>query len=639
MTMVYNYPTSYFSGSNPGSKTVSRISVDGAPTDDYNNYKITSWTISYYGQSYTSAGVNAYFNINGVSIYCGMPEAQSSRTFVESGGSISNDMLDANSGSSMTITVYRNASGSGNACLFKGNITITLEYEYAYTACGAPTAVSQDTVYPAAGGKTNIRWSGASAGTLNPITGYEIYRSTGSTYTLLETVSSTSTSGSLSVSAPSNMGDWYYYKVKTLGTISGYDSGLSSAFANICAKTITACSAPTVSIAIASLDSGSSTTLSWSGAKAGTNNAITAYEIYKSTDNKTYSLAQTYQTTATSGSIAVSFNVSNDTTVYFKLKTKGTVSGYDSDYSNTVSVQVITYTNCGNIGITVSPTLAEGTTTLKWSASTNGRNNPLTGYKLQYQDSADASTWGNLQTITTVDTSTYTYTANVNTTRGAYRRFIITPIGTKAGYDGNSITSVSVRTNRLPATPTILAPSGNYATANAEPRIRFSISAEPDGQEQTIEYSVDDGEFKELLKVPAIGGIFVGSIEEVSQGAHTIKLRAFDGLARSEETTNVEFSHNPFTALANPSTPQAGRMAYISPVINQLRRYYGLESVDFESVNTGDIVKAKHFADFANALIEIQKISGTNHPLTVVKKGDLITLKEYQQIRNAIIGG
>ena len=80
-------------------------------------------------------------------------------------------------------------------------------------------------------------------------------------------------------------------------------------------------------------------------------------------------------------------------------------------------------------------------------------------------------------------------------------------------------------------------------------------------------------------------------------------------------------------------------MAYISPVINQLRRYYGLESVDFESVNTGDIVKAKHFADFANALIEIQKISGTNHPLTVVKKGDLITLKEYQQIRNAIIGG
>jgi len=152
-------------------------------------------------------------------------------------------------------------------------------------------------------------------------------------------------------------------------------------------------------------------------------------------------------------------------------------------------------------------------------------------------------------------TSTYTYTANVNTTRGAYRRFIITPIGTKAGYDGNSITSVSVRTNRLPATPTILAPSGNYATANAEPRIRFSISAEPDGQEQTIEYSVDDGEFKELLKVPAIGGIFVGSIEEVSQGAHTIKLRAFDGLARSEETTNVEFSHNPFTALANPSTP------------------------------------------------------------------------------------
>ena len=48
------------------------------------------------------------------------------------------------------------------------------------------------------------------------------------------------------------------------------------------------CTAPTtVKLSVTNPQRGQKTTLSWSGAKAGTNNAITGYEVYRSTTTKT----------------------------------------------------------------------------------------------------------------------------------------------------------------------------------------------------------------------------------------------------------------------------------------------------------------------------------------------------------------
>ena len=222
-----------------------------------------------------------------------MDEAQSTETFTTSGSSLSNKFLDKANTGYMDIDIDRNGgSGTGNAAVFKSSVYIRVEYEYAYTACSAPTSVSVATTTPAAGGTTTLSWSGAKAGTLNPITGYQIYRATSAngSYTLLDTVSTSATSGSLKITAPSSMGSSYYYKIITVGTVSGYNSGYSGSV-GITAKTITKCSAPTaISISPTAIDKGGSTTLTWSGASGGTNNGITAYNIYRSTDNATYSL-------------------------------------------------------------------------------------------------------------------------------------------------------------------------------------------------------------------------------------------------------------------------------------------------------------------------------------------------------------
>ena len=72
---------------------------------------------------------------------------------------------------------------------------------------------------PVAGGTVTLSWSEAAAGTYNGITGYHIYRSTSSdgSYTYLSQVTTTSTSGSTTVDAPSTQGASYYFKVAPLG--------------------------------------------------------------------------------------------------------------------------------------------------------------------------------------------------------------------------------------------------------------------------------------------------------------------------------------------------------------------------------------------------------------------------------------
>lgn len=642
MTLVYNYPTGYFSGSTPSDQTVSRISVSNAPSD-YSVYKITSWDASFRGQEYTTAGATITLTTNGVSMSVDMWEAQSTTTHSGSGSSLSNAILNSAATGSLTVRARRKGgSSSGNLCLFKGEITINVEYEYNYSACSAPSTVSQNTVYPAAGGTAVINWSGAKAGTNNPITGYEIYRSSGSTYSLLKTVSSTSSSGTLTVDAPANMGDWYYYKVKTLGTVSGYDSGLSSVFANICAKTITSCSAPSsITISASVIDSGNSATISWSGAAAGTNNAITGYEIYVSYDNDSYTLKSTYKTTATNGSLTLTHTSSNDATVYYKVKTIGTVSGYNSGFSSTVSVNIKTYTKVGDITAQLAKTIAEGTVSLSWTSSTNGRNNPLISYKIQYQDSTDASDWGATLDYSNESAETTTIDATINPIRGCYRRFIITPIGTKSGYNGNTITTVAVRTNRLPELPKILAPSGT-AMFNPNPLLRFTMPIDADNQIRIVEVKVGEGEWKPLITVSASMGTYQARVPDALKLGYinSVYLRVNDGLSLSEEMELKITYYNLSLNEAGYTKVMTNVYNYIRTATNLLRLYYGLPKYEFgDNIVAGDIVKAEDMNILLEKLEEVHKFIGSDLPFTRVAANELIKMETYKQLYNGLIKG
>ena len=638
LEVSYGQPSGYYSGSSPASKTVSRLDYAGYPDDSYSNYKVTSYYAEWEAQVYISAGATADFDCNGASFSKSMDEAQSTTTFTKSGTSLSNKILDFNNTSTMEVDISRDGgSGTGNVALFKSSIYLKVEYEYAYTACSAPTSVTVSTSTPAAGGTTTLSWSGAKAGTLNAITGYEIYRATssGGSYTLLESVSTSATSGSLKVTAPATMGSSYYYKVKTIGTVSGYDSGLSSAV-GITAKTITACSAPTALTLAATADAGTAFTLSWSGATAGTNNAITKYEIYRSTDDKNYTSAYTSTTTSTS----ITLNPTNDTTYYFKVKTIGTVSGYDSDYSSAASIKVITYTSCGSTDVKAAASIAEGTVNLTWNAAADGRNNAVTGYQISYQDSTDGSTWG---TTTTLDTVTeLEYEAALNATRGCYRRYILTPIGTKEGYNGTATTSIAVKTNNLPNNINFLCFGSGGTVYNTKPWIRFTIPADADGQDRTVFVQYSSSDWKPLCVCSPDAGTYAVQLPDAlkTNQMSSISFKVSDGLAETEEMLCNVFVSSVVTSLyVSKDKCEAATYTNLGTIINNLRKYYQLGTVTFTTKTAGNLVKAEETNELLTALEDIHKLLPTTNKFDKVKRGDLITKKTYNQIINGLTGG
>ena len=106
-----------------------------------------------------------------------------------------------------------------------------------YTACTAPTSIiakdkngNNVSILPQ-NEKVIISWSGAKAGNNNAITKYRVFWKNGSapttsSYSGYEDVTTTSIEITLSEARGNN----YYFKVQTIGTISGYNSEISSAY-------------------------------------------------------------------------------------------------------------------------------------------------------------------------------------------------------------------------------------------------------------------------------------------------------------------------------------------------------------------------------------------------------------------------
>lgn len=189
------------------------------------------------------------------------------------------------SGTTWTLN-FRYKAASDTAMHIKGaesyygtGPTLYLTYTLPYSYCDAPTTVTAASTNVLPGTQVRISWSGAKAGTNNPITGYFVYRSSDkSTWTQLNSNKTSYTY--YDVTAPSTNGATYYYTVKTVGTEPNYDSGRSTAMASV-TSTITAPSAP-ISVSVSNAYPGPmmSVTVSWGAASAGTNNPITGYQVY-----------------------------------------------------------------------------------------------------------------------------------------------------------------------------------------------------------------------------------------------------------------------------------------------------------------------------------------------------------------------
>lgn len=336
-----------------------------------------------------------------------------------------------------------------------------------YTACSAPTSVSlaADNVAPSASVK--LSWSGASAGTNNPITGYHIYRATSSngTYSHVHSVSTTSTSGSYNVTAQSANNSTYYYKVYTIGTESGYNSGASSAV-SLTTKYTTPSAPTSITINDASsvyIAKDSTTTLKWSGASAGTNNAIAGYLVYVGD-----SLYADVGSSTTSTSVP-SYGGGEHK---WKVVTKGTHS--NSAASSTVSCFTYTATSAPtSVSLAATTVDAGASTTLSWSGAKAGTYNAITGYHV-YRATSENGAYSVLTAVESTSTAANT-TVNAPSTMGNKYYYKVYTIGARNYNSGaSSAVSLTAQTYSAPSAPTSLSLSANNVAASATVTLSWS---------------------------------------------------------------------------------------------------------------------------------------------------------------------
>lgn len=217
---------------------------------------------------------------------------------------------------------------------------------------------------------------------------------------------------------------------------------------------ITACGAPTACSLNPTLTETTSI-LSWSGAKAGTNNAISAYEIQysESTNNSSWGswiTGTTVSSTATSGSYAVTASGTRGNYRRYQVRTRGTAgaSYYSGWKVSTNSVRKNT-APIKPSSVTASPVAySTESITVAWSGASGGTS-VIKGYQIARRTSTNNSTWGAWTVITTLTLSatsgSYLDTAP-SRTPGTYTQYGVWTIDALNVYSAETI-SGSIQCN------------------------------------------------------------------------------------------------------------------------------------------------------------------------------------------------
>lgn len=323
---------------------------------------------------------------------------------------ISSDILSATG--TIKLKVYNNGSSGSFTINFRsGTATVEVNYSAKTSAPGAPSTPSLSKTSVGPSESVTLSWNAPSnTGNNNSIKGYKIYRSTSSSgsFTQISTNATDTTSLSISVTAPSTNGSSYYYKVKTIGTASGYTEGGTSSASGALTCNYSAPGVPTnfkinnsnTNLFVTKNDALS---ITWTNTTStGTNNSITGYTIERSTTetsgftNLKTSATSPYSTTPnTSGS-----------SYYYRMYTQGKYG--TSSRTSTLKVTSISDPSAPTINSSSYSTTVKSNITLTWTAP-----NTITGATYTYKI---AYTISNKDPVILEDNySSTSYTFDINT--------------------------------------------------------------------------------------------------------------------------------------------------------------------------------------------------------------------------------
>lgn len=400
----------------------------------------------------------------------------SNRGNVTANFTISNTTSSAITVSSITLrqTSQFNSTYIANARATTSNSFVTVSGGVT-PSVGVPGTFRINNATSHTGKTAPLTWTASSVGGVSATVTYEIY---GNTSTLITTTTS------LSYTVPQATAQNYTsFRIRGRITYSGvtFYSGYTSnvtftynPYSNTGAPT-------TVSLDATQVYAGQNTVLRWSGASAGDSNPITGYLVQRSVDNSTWSNLQTVTTTATSGNLTVTAHATMGSRYYYRIRTNGTASGWDSGWSSVVNVLSMNVTQLSNpTNVTLNRTVAEVDATMSWTAVANGTNNAVTNYLVTYQDSENGTTWG-ASTKFKDNGTAVTLVVTPPTTRGHFRRFFVQAQGAAGAsfYSGTVQANRNLMKNILPVPPTNVDANPFVDPGNGAFPVTFMPPADP----------------------------------------------------------------------------------------------------------------------------------------------------------------
>lgn len=422
-------------------------------------------------------------------------------------------------------------------------------------------------VYVKDGVGITLSWSGAQAGTRNPIVGYEVLKNNSVFATL------GADAWQIAVDTPA-VGSSITYAVRAIGQ---YSKSANSVARN--AYGYSDPSAPTsLKVNGASsviVDSGTTVTLSWSGARAGSNNQIYGYRLYVSSQPDSGFEPYGSEITATNATVQASSTMGE--TLYFKVATAGYISYSElSDAVVAVESKVYTANNAPDtISASPSVTSAGNLVTLSWSGAQAGTNVNIASYAVYRSENRDSG-FELLATVTGTSMSVY---APAETGHAYYYRIIA--LADRAGYDSEmSLVYAMLAVPDAPQSP-IIQGTISGKSYNPRPRVLAQIPVNTiEGLEQTISavgWSVSRtgqvaGEKVVLRKDTAYNASGSSAVEFSNRDS-------YEGVA----TVNVDVKYQSAEWTDDPveagyTTIKAAHMNELRRAIDDIRAWYGMSA-------------------------------------------------------------
>lgn len=406
-------------------------------------------------------------------------------------------------------------------------------------------------------GTYTITWSAASAGVDNAVSKYEIWYSyktsssgSWSTRTHIANVSSSTRSYTWS---GGTVGYYYRFSVVALGTNYSY-SATTDTWSTGYKKdySYTACGQPyNLKSNITNPTIGQTITLSWTAGSAGTNNSVTGYELYYSTNGgSTYNLiSSSIGASTTSYSYAVPRTPGE---IRFRIRTKGSAgSNYYSTYNYSSSYQTITIQQAAapTTGTVNANLIDYGSSggkafAISWANFAGNTYNPISGYTLYYQTSKtiDDSDFGSLYTISSnlsSSTTSYTYTGGI---WNNYYKFIVKAKGQYYGESPLAYSTAVQKVTDASTPPTAFEYMGSAytnikGTNYVVPGLKIAVM--PTGAANAVSYTVQYREVKD--GTPSLWRTIAQSL---SLNKYTVSIKISDDLKEGDYINFRALSRN-----------------------------------------------------------------------------------------------